>query len=140
MIYLLDTDHVSLLQSSFARQPLLRHLSRLHPDDYGTTVVTYEEQCKGWLNRIHRAQSSDARVSAYAALRDSLDFFSRIAVWEYDERADAQFMAFNAAKVRVGTKDLRIASIAIANGATLLTRNRQDFERIPGLLFEDWAT
>jgi tRNA(fMet)-specific endonuclease VapC len=35
--------------------------------------------------------------------------------------------------------DLRIASIAIANQMTLLTRNRVDFERVPGLMFEDWT-
>jgi len=35
--------------------------------------------------------------------------------------------------------DLRIASIAIANQITLLTRNTVDFERIPNLLFEDWT-
>jgi tRNA(fMet)-specific endonuclease VapC len=36
--------------------------------------------------------------------------------------------------------DLRIASIAIANQMTVLTRNTIDFERIPNLSFEDWTT
>ena len=35
--------------------------------------------------------------------------------------------------------DLRIGAIAIANGMTVLTCNTVDFERIPGLSFEDWT-
>jgi tRNA(fMet)-specific endonuclease VapC len=34
--------------------------------------------------------------------------------------------------------DLKIASIVLANDATLLTRNANDFNRIPGLRVEDW--
>jgi len=36
--------------------------------------------------------------------------------------------------------DLKIASIAIAHSATLLTRNRRDFEVVPGLHVEDWLS
>jgi predicted nucleic acid-binding protein len=42
-------------------------------------------------------------------------------------------------KVRIGTMDLRIASIALANGFTLLTRNLVDFQQVPGLKVEDWT-
>ena len=35
--------------------------------------------------------------------------------------------------------DLKIASIAIANDALLLTRNLSDFSKIPGLRVEDWS-
>lgn len=57
----------------------------------------------------------------------------------FDTAAAAHFENLRKAKIRVGTQDLKIASIALASGATLLTRNTRDFARIPGLLFEDWS-
>jgi tRNA(fMet)-specific endonuclease VapC len=41
--------------------------------------------------------------------------------------------------LRIGTQDLRIASIVLANDATLLTRNLKDFEKIPELSMQDWS-
>jgi tRNA(fMet)-specific endonuclease VapC len=35
--------------------------------------------------------------------------------------------------------DLKIASIALANDATLLTRNTKDFEKVHALRIEDWT-
>jgi tRNA(fMet)-specific endonuclease VapC len=34
---------------------------------------------------------------------------------------------------------LKIAAIAFAQDATVLTRNIKDFSRVPGLRVEDWA-
>jgi tRNA(fMet)-specific endonuclease VapC len=41
--------------------------------------------------------------------------------------------------IRIGTQDLKIASIALANRATLLTRNYRDFVQVPDLIIDDWT-
>lgn len=140
MIYLLDTDHNTILQRGGAGyDELVNRLAAIAPDDYGTSIISYEEQCKGWTDKINRATTPHTRVDAYAQFQENLRFYSGIAVFEYTVSADAEYVALIKAKVRVGTKDLRIAAIALANHATLLTRNTRDFGKVPGLLFEDWT-
>ncbi len=39
---------------------------------------------------------------------------------------------------QIGPIDLLIAGTALANGATLVTNNAQEFRRVPGLRVEDW--
>jgi tRNA(fMet)-specific endonuclease VapC len=40
----------------------------------------------------------------------------------------------------IGPYDMQIAAIALANGCTLVTHNTKEFNRVPGLLVEDWET
>ena len=141
MIYLLDTDHLSILQRGGAIVTrLTNRLATIGPDDYGTTIVSYEEQCRGWADRINRAQTPAARVAAYTELQRSLQFYRNIAVADYNDRADAQYVVLKGIlKSSVGTKDLRIASITMSLGATLLSHNTKHFVKIPGLLLDDWT-
>jgi tRNA(fMet)-specific endonuclease VapC len=45
---------------------------------------------------------------------------------------------FRARRIRIGTQDLKIAAIALANDALLLSANLRDFEQVPILRVEDW--
>jgi predicted nucleic acid-binding protein len=59
-------------------------------------------------------------------------------VVRWDENAASYFQELRSDRVRIGTQDLKIASIALANDALLLTANSRDFEKVPGLHVEDW--
>lgn len=134
MIYLLDTDHVSELQGGGgAGRRLVARLRLAALDDYGTTIVTFEEQMRGRLAQV----AASPNAASYAALNATFRFYSSLAVWQYGSEAEGQYGAWKQAKLRVKTQDLKIAAIAFAAGATLLTRNTRDFVPIPGLLIED---
>jgi tRNA(fMet)-specific endonuclease VapC len=68
-----------------------------------------------------------------------LALFKGLNVLPFDRSAAAEFDRLKAQKIRVGTNDLRIASIALSRGLPLLTRNTRDFSRVPNLLTEDWT-
>lgn len=42
-------------------------------------------------------------------------------------------------KIRIGTRDLRIAAIALSGNGIVVTRNHKDFAKIPNLTLEDWT-
>ena len=140
MIYLLDTDHVSEFQApSEAGLRLRTRLRQVAPDDYGTSIITFEEQMRGRLAKIGASgRTVSESVAMYALLNFSLRFYNNIAVWQYTEAAAEQFETLQQAKIRVGSQDLKIASIALTEEAMLLTRNTRDFAKVPDLLFEDW--
>ena len=68
-----------------------------------------------------------------------LKTFSVSTVLPFDAAAGAVFDGLLAQRIRVATMDLRIASIALARNMILLTRNENDFRKIPGLKTEDWT-
>lgn len=137
---LLDTEPMTVLERETPEAKLLKaRLKSIPLDDIGTTIISYEEQTRGWLAYIANMNSEEGRIRAYILLKKRLAIYCKTAVIEYDEKAAAVFESLNLAKIRVGTMDLKIASIAIANDALLLTRNLSDFNKIPGLRVEDWS-
>lgn len=66
-----------------------------------------------------------------------LSDYSTVAVLPFDGAALVVFDGLLAQRTRIGTMDLRIASIALSRGLTLVTRNIRDFQQVPGLLTED---
>jgi tRNA(fMet)-specific endonuclease VapC len=70
-----------------------------------------------------------------ANLTELLAGFTRL---PFDREAAARFLKLRKQGVRIGTMDLRIACIVMEYDAVLLTRNTRDFEKVPGLKFENW--
>jgi tRNA(fMet)-specific endonuclease VapC len=58
---------------------------------------------------------------------------------EFDDDSAKTFQDLRSQKIRIGTMDLKIASIAISRKAILVSRNLKDFEEVPNLVVKDWT-
>lgn len=134
---ILDTDHVSLLE----RQDTLvtDQFSRFPVGKTAITVITWEEQMRGRLNIIRQATSSEQRISAYTRLQSTIRFLQNFLIINFDAIADNYYLELKSQKIRIGTQDLKIASIALSCHAVLVTRNQRDFAKVPNLMLEDWS-
>jgi tRNA(fMet)-specific endonuclease VapC len=137
----LDTDHMSVLERSDqpGSVPLRTRLAHMPPTEVVTTIISYEEQMRGWMAYLARTRSVVHQVEAYRRLLQHLDNYRRIPVLTFDEAAAVVFQQLRRARLRIGTMDLKIAAIVLSRNATLLTRNLADFRQVPGLQVEDWT-
>jgi tRNA(fMet)-specific endonuclease VapC len=94
---------------------------------------------RGWLAVLHKARSDKRLLLAYAELQLMLRDFCNLNVLPFEAAALSEFNRLRRQKIRIGTMDLRIASVALVTQSTLLSRNIRDFEKVPGLLLEDWT-
>lgn len=122
-----------------AGETLRARLRTIPPDDVATTIISYEEQTRGWLARIAQLRTVEQQVAIYRELKRQLLNYCQIPVVEFDERASAEFGRLRRAGIRIGTMDLKVAAIGLVNDATLLSRNLSDFGRVPGLRAENWS-
>jgi tRNA(fMet)-specific endonuclease VapC len=139
-VILLDTDHLTLLKyPDSPRYAALTARLEASPDqDIGTTIISVEEQWRGWLAVISRQREVTRQVRAYQELLGLLDFLGRWTVLAFDEEAVACFSRQRGDGVRICTMDLKIASIALVQNALLLSANLRDFRQAPGLRVENW--
>ena len=140
-MYILDTDHLTILQrGGQTSQPLRSRLSSVSAQEVVTTIITYEEQTRGWMSFIAKSRDMETQVEAYKKLQDHIKIFCTIPVISFDSKAMIKFSQLRKKYPRLGKMDLKIAAISIVNDATLLTRNISDFGKIQTLSVEDWST
>ena len=109
------------------------------PESVAVSLVSYEEQMRGWMAEIARMASADRQMAAYARLNRMREYYCSTPVLPFDEGALSQFQRLWLLRLRVGTMDLKIAATALAGNAVLVTRNTTDFGKVPGLRLEDWS-
>jgi tRNA(fMet)-specific endonuclease VapC len=69
-MYILDTDHLSLIQRNGQEgMRILSRLATLKDIEVAVTVITYEEQVRGRLGVISRAKTLDEQIFAYQGLQ-----------------------------------------------------------------------
>jgi len=130
-LLVLDTDHVSALGSpSEVGVELLERISA-SGQDAATTIINVEEQLRGWLAEIHRLTDPHPQIVAYGRLQRRIDFFAAWTVLAWDAAAADLFVRFRQQGLRIGSLDLKIACVALAHDATLLTATRPTSPKCP---------
>lgn len=98
------------------------------------SAITYAEMrfgCTGKKASPRHAQL----VDAFCSRLDAVLAWDRAAV---DATTEIRAI-LAAAGTPIGSNDAAIAGHAIASGAILVTNNVREFERVPGLQYEDWV-
>jgi tRNA(fMet)-specific endonuclease VapC len=134
---LLDTDHLTVLQEpiSARRERLLARMA-LSTESFGTTVVCVVEQVRGWMASIAKERQAARQVLSYTRFTRLIKFLAAWHLTPFDASAAARFDTMG--RIKIGAGYRKIAAIAITQNALLLTANRQDFEHVPELRFENW--
>lgn len=139
-IWILDTDHVSLLLQG--NQAVRSKVDQVSPD-IAITIVTVQEIFNGWIVKINDPTQSSNLVRLYTNLWTTLEFFKGVrtlnfaaAAYTCYERLLRENQQLNKKRLQ---KDLRIAAIALSVKGVMVTRNQRDFSQIPGLVLVDWT-
>jgi tRNA(fMet)-specific endonuclease VapC len=131
--YLLDTDTLSNLVKGNPSPVLLRRLALVPPQQQFTSTINIGEMAYG----AHRS----TRPGYFLGLLQS-QILPQVQVVPFDTAAALIYGPLRAAFERQGTligeADLRIASIALAHGLTVVTGNVRHFSRVSGLTVENW--
>lgn len=139
-LWILDTDHASLFLSG--NQSVIAQVAK-HSSDIAITVITVQELFNGWTGRLNDPTQVKNISHLYAKLWKTTEFFKVITILNFDKNAEDLCQALQqhnrALTKRRIEKDLRIASIALARNATIVTRNYKDFSQIPDLKIENWV-
>jgi tRNA(fMet)-specific endonuclease VapC len=134
-----DSDVVSLL---FAGEKWYVDRAALIPlAELALPVPVLEEVFRGRLHGIRQAESGRGKLSvpeAYEKFRQTVEALTRYRLLAYNDAADALVVAWKKTKIRIGTLDMRVGASCIVNNVKLVSRNRRDFDRLPGLRVEYW--
>ena len=84
----------------------------------------------------HRSEQKDNNLQLLQKL------FAPLHSFDFDDKAAEHYAQIRADLTAqgnlIGANDLMIAAITRANKATLITHNTGEFERVQGLMIEDW--
>jgi tRNA(fMet)-specific endonuclease VapC len=139
--YLLDTDHVTILERGQGMEfaTLTANINRHPAGAVGLSVVSFQEQVRGAHNRVNTARTPAELLRGYELMLGVIDLFCQFPVVPFDAPALNVLDLLKPLKIRIGTMDLRIAATALSRSLTLATRNVSDFGKVPGLRTEDWT-
>ena len=125
---LLDTDHLSVFTDS--RDPrhvlLNSHLENAE-EPVACSIVSVEEAVRGWLAIINRRRDVRAQVPSYAAAWAALRCLERMGDCALRSPRGGPIPKLRRQRIRIGSMDLKIASIALVSDALLISANMRDY-------------
>ncbi len=136
-LFALDTDIASLYLQG--HPSVVAQMTGRIEDTIAVPIVVAQELLAGWLPLLTRQQSGERMAQTYTAFHRTLDFLADFPILDFDPVVAERFDQLRQRYRRSGSNDLRIAAIALANGATLVTRNTVHFSEIAGLRLADWS-
>ncbi len=134
-----DTDVLTLIATG--NQATILKVALIPAVERSVSIVAAEQLLRGRLNTIRQAQMGKSKVSvdyAYGLLESTIADLRIVKILSHSPQAEALTQAWRKQNIKVGISDLRIAAICVIHGATLISRNRRDFDQIPGLSVEYW--
>jgi tRNA(fMet)-specific endonuclease VapC len=133
----LDTDVLTLFQRG---DPVVAGRVQARPaEELAVTIISVEEELTGWYTRLRRVRKRDLLAASYQRLTEAVRFLASRQILTFSEAAIERFEQLRKTYRRLGKNDLRIAAIALEEGALLATRNVRDFNQIEGLQVVDWS-
>ena len=134
-----DTD---ILTEILAGNPAYaERIANVPLDEQSAPIVAIEEVLRGRLNVIRQAEAGRTRITiehTYELFEATLDALRELKFLSFTQEAEALLNEWRKKKIRGSAHDLRIAASCVVSSVTLVTRNRRDFEHIPGLAVEFW--
>jgi tRNA(fMet)-specific endonuclease VapC len=136
-LFILDTDTLTLYERM--HPSVMRSVFKHFSDEIHLTTITIEEQLGGWFTLLRAARTPTQVETAHVRLATTIRLLMGWDTSPFTVAAVMWFQDLLRRRLNVGGNDLRIASIALEVGATVVTRNLRDFRRVPGLSCEDWS-
>ena len=109
---------------------------RFRCTEQAVPVIVLEEIMRGRLNIIRQAEAGRASISlarAYELFEDTFTDLQRLHILSYTPQAESLYQEWRQQGIRLATHDLRIAASCVVHAARLISRNRRDFARVPGV-------
>jgi tRNA(fMet)-specific endonuclease VapC len=137
-LFVLDTDILSLYLEGDA--VVRQRVDAQPPADLAITVMSVDEQLSGWYTLTRQVRRPEDIARAYNRLAEAVQFLAGWPILPYTEQAIVRADRLKAMRLNVRVMDLRIAAITLEHGGILVSRNLRDFQRVPGLTVENWAS
>jgi tRNA(fMet)-specific endonuclease VapC len=138
-VYLLDTDTLTHLH--FGNSNVVKRLKAVGDLEVGITIITKVEILRGRLDRLLKTETGIDLLKAQELLFRTEELLNELLIVPISQAASLEFDRLRAVSKyrKIGRADLLIASITLANRATLVTRNLRHFQQISGLRVENWV-